>query len=346
MNGKRDEHLIERDRPSDSPYSYKAIVKLVELLEKFKLFRFTIKIPHNIIRFLTLFAASFMTHIGPWKRNVSKTVDIIFRKKMQKKYGEKKTKQLKKAISFINARFLARTFIEDLFYLAPLVSYKELYNKVLSWHPENKGGLQRIKDALKEGKGVVLLGCHQGAFLMMTMSLGVYRRGGEFDPIASLAIEKGSMNAYIKYMKKVINIIELEQGDNVDRKTLIYNVVKRKGVLMEAIDRGHKNYPKLPLFGYPAQTPIGPAYLNVKYGTPILPAYNIPHPKESNWKIYIGEPLNLIKYNPSSTNMTEKEVVEENSKLINKALEKIIRSSYLTWMYLMLFHKLKDIKVK
>ena len=347
MSKKEETHIIERDRPTDSPYSYNAVVKIVQFLEKYGLFRFTIKIPHIIIRFLTFFAASFMIHLGPWKKHVSRSVDIIFREKLQKKFGKKKTRQLKKAIAFSNARFLARTFAEDLFFLPSLVVYKDLYKKVVNWapDPENNGGLQRIKDAWDEGKGVVLLGCHQGAFLIMTMSPGLYKRGGEFKPNSSLAIEKGSMDAYVEYMKKVMQVIELEQGDKVDRKTHIFNVVKGKGVLMEAIDRGHKNYPKLPLFGKLAQTPIGPAYLNVKYGSPVLPAYNIPHPKKSHYTVHIGKPLKMMKYDPNS-GMSEKEVIEENSKLVNKALEKIIIKSYLSWMYLMLFQKLKDIKVK
>ena len=347
MSNKESQHLIERDRPTDSPYSYKIVVSIVEFFEKHGLFRFTIKTPHFIIRFLTFLAASFMIYLGPWKKHVSKTVDIIFRGKLQEKYGKKTTKQLKKAIAFINARFLARTFIEDLFFLPSLVVYKDLYKKVINFasDSDNNDGLEYIKEAWKDGKGVVLLGCHQGAFLIMTMTLGLYKRGGEFKPMASLAIEKGSMDAYVEYMKKVMEVIELEQGDKVDRKTHIFNVVKRKGVLMEAIDRGHKNYPKLPLFGKPAQTPIGPAYLNVKYGSPVLPAYNIPHPKKSEYTLHIGKPLKLIKYNPNS-GMTEKDIIKENSKLINKALEKIIIKSYKTWMYLMLFHKLKDIKLK
>ncbi|MHA1893107.1 MAG: LpxL/LpxP family acyltransferase [Candidatus Helarchaeota archaeon] len=345
MDQKEIEKLIERDRPTDSPYSYKSIVKAVRFLEKKKLFRFTIKIPHFVIRLLSYFAASVICRIGNWKRNVSKSIDVIFRNRLKEKYGEKITRQIKKSINFINIKNMARVFAEDFFFLPSLVCYKNLHKKIirLAPNPEKNGGLKRILEAWNEGKGVVLIGCHQGAFLIMTMSLGLYRRSGEFPPLASLAIEKGSMDAYVEYMKKVINVIELEQGQNVDRKTMIYNVVKNKGILMEAIDRGHKNYPKIPLFGKPAQTPIGPAFLNVKYGTPVLPAYNLPYSKKTGWTIYIGKPLQLKKYDPNSK-LSEKEVIKENSKIINKALEKILIKSYHTWMYLMLFRKLKDIK--
>ncbi|MHA1893573.1 MAG: LpxL/LpxP family acyltransferase, partial [Candidatus Helarchaeota archaeon] len=96
-----------------------------------------------------------------------------------------------------------------------------------------------------------------------------------------------------------------------------------------------------PLFGKQGRTPIGPAYMNVKYGSPILPAYIVPHPKKSQWTIYVGDPLKLIS---NQDGLSERELILENSKIVNKAMERIIIKTYPNWLYLMLFHKLKEIQ--
>ena len=104
----QDEHFIERDRPTDSPYSYPFVVNIFRGSEKVGLFRWFHKIPHFIIRAISTLAGTVLLKFGPWRKLVSKNLDIIFRGRLKKKYGRKKYRKLVNAISFINTKYLAR----------------------------------------------------------------------------------------------------------------------------------------------------------------------------------------------------------------------------------------------
>ncbi|NHI90866.1 MAG: hypothetical protein EAX96_00100 [Candidatus Lokiarchaeota archaeon] len=342
----KEETILERDRPTDSPYSYKIVKIIVQFFEKHGLFRFTIKIPHFLIRFIALLAGVILFTIGPWKKLVSKNLTIMFRGKLKEKYGKKLARKIKKSMAFMNAKNMARTFVEDLFYMPALTVYKDFYkNKVIFDGPNKIEAMKRVEDAWKLGKGVVLVSIHSAAFIIMSCSLGYYYRAGKFPIKPVQTVEEGSMDAYIDYMRGVIGVALLKQGEKVDRKSHLYDVVKNKGILMLAIDLGHKNYPKIPLFGVPASTPIGPAQLNYLFDCPVLPCYNIPHPKKAQWIVYAGEPIKFKKFDKSS-GLSEREIIEENSKIVNKALEKLLWKSYPYWMYLMLMDKLKKMDLK
>ena len=330
-------HFIERDRPTDSPYSYPFVVGMYKGSEKLGLFRWFHKVPNFIIRGLSFLAGSFLLKFGPWRKLVGKNLDIIFRGKLKEKFSRKKYRKLVNAVSFINTKYLARNFITSLFILPSLTVYKDFYKKTVKW---GEGSLERIVEAWKENKGVVLLGTHAGCPEIMTTALGHYRRGGDIPKgaKASIPTEKGSVDAYIRYMNCVVGMMEMGQEESVDRKEQAINVIKRKEILMLAIDRGHKNYPLVPLFGKPARSPIGPAYMNIKFGSPIIPCYIEQHPKKNLWTIYAGERLVFPK-----KDLPEKELILENTKIVNKALEWMIRKTYPNWLYLMLFNKLKDI---
>ena len=332
-------HFIERDRPTDSPYSYPFVVNVFKTSEKFGLFRFFKKLPHFVTRFFSTIAGVFLYNFGPWKRQVSKNLDFIFRGRIKKKYGKKLARKISNSIAFMNTRSMARNFIESLFTLTSLTVYKDYYKDVIHWSGDS---LKKIVDAWKLGKGVVCFSIHAGCPEILTTALGHYRRGGEMPAKAKASIptEEGSVDAYIDYMKVVVGMLEMGQGEDVDRKAAAIDVIKRKQILMLAIDMGHKNYPMIPIFGKPARTPIGPAYMFVKYGSPVLPAYIVPHPKKSQFTIHVGDPLELKSEIPG---LEEKELIIENSKIVNKALEKIILKTYPNWLYLILFRKFKGI---
>ncbi len=333
----QEEHFIERDRPTDSPYSYPLVVNIFKFSEKHGLFRWFHKVPNFVIRALSFLAGSFLLRFGPWRKLVGKNLEIIFKDKLKKKYGKKTFRKIVNAVSFINTKYLARNFITSLFILPSLTVYKDFYKKTVKW---SEGSLEKIIETWKENKGVVLLGTHAGCPEIMTAALGYYRRGGEIPKgaKASIPTEKGSVDAYIRYMNYVVGMMEMGQDESVDRKEAAINVIKRKEILMLAIDRGHKNYPMLPIFGKLAQSPIGPAYMNVKFGTPIIPCYIEQHPKKNLWTIYAGDRLTLV-----DKQLSEKELIIENTKIVNKALEWMIKKTYLNWLYLMLFNKLKGI---
>ncbi|MHA1800084.1 MAG: LpxL/LpxP family acyltransferase, partial [Candidatus Helarchaeota archaeon] len=276
------DHFIEKDRPTDSPYSYPFVVSIFKTSEKHGLFRFFRKVPHFVTRFFSFLAGSFLLRFGPWRKLVSKNLDIIFKGKIKEKYGKRMYRKIVNSISFMNTKSLARNFIENLFTLTSLTVYEDYYKNVIKWEGES---LNRIIDAWKLGKGVVLISIHAGCPEILTTALGYFRRGGDIPAKAKASIptEKGSVDAYINYMNRVVGMLEIEQEEGVDRKGVAVDVIKRSQILMLAIDRGHKNYPMLPLFGKQGRTPIGPAYMNVKYGSPILPAYIVPHPKKSQW---------------------------------------------------------------
>ncbi|NHI94175.1 MAG: hypothetical protein EAX96_16915 [Candidatus Lokiarchaeota archaeon] len=335
-------HFIERDRPTDSPYSYPFVVNVFKTSEKYGLFRYFRKLPHFVTRFFATIAGVFLFNFGPWKKQVGKNLDIIFKGKIKKKYGKKMERKIANSIAFINAKSMARNFIENLFTLTSLTVYKDYYKDVIKWEGDS---LKRIIDAWKLGKGVVCISIHAGCPEILTTALGHYRRGGEIPSKAKASIptEKGSVDAYIKYMNRVVGMLEMGQDEGVDRKAAAIDVIKRKQILMLAIDRGHKNYPIIPIFDKPARSPIGPAFMYVKYGSPILPAYIVPHPKKSQWTIFVDDPLKL---KDNHDGLSERELIVENSKIVNKALEKIILKTYPNWLYLILFHKLKGIEIK
>ena len=346
MQSLNEEKILERDRPTDSPYSYGIVKNIVKFFEKNALFRYTIKIPHLVIRFLALLVGVILYTVGPWKKLISKNLGIMFQGKLEEKYGYKKARKIKLSIAFMNAKNMARTFIEDLFYMPALTTYKDFYqNRVIFDGPRKIEAMERVEAAYNQGKGVVLISIHSAAFIIMSCSLGYYYRAGKFPVKPVQTVEEGSMDAYIDYMKGVIGVAELKQGEKVDRKSHLYDVVKNKGILMLAIDLGHKNYPKIPLFKVPASTPIGPAQLHHMFDCPVLPCYNLPHPKKAQWIVYAGEPIEFPKIDKNSS-ISDREIIEKYSITVNKALEKILWKSYPHWMYLMLMDKLKKMDYK
>jgi len=333
--------FVVKTRPTDSAYSLPILVKVIEFMERHGLFRFTIKIPSIVGRFLTYFAASFLIKFGPWKRKIGKNLDIIFRNKLDQKYGKELARKIKYSIAFINARNSIQTLVHDFFLYAGFCGYKDLVLQKFNLAIYKE--FEKIDKIMEEGKGLIVMSLHSGAFLIMATCLGLFKRVGKFKHDSYLAFEEGSNDAFIKYTKRGIRVVDLKQGDKSDRKSFLYKVAKKNGILLLGVDQGHKNYPKLPLFGKKALTPMGPAIMATRYGTKVMSGLNFVNSKNSTFTVKTWGPLNL-KAKEDYPDIPERELITENAIIINKEIEKMILRTYPSWLYLMIIDKLKRIE--
>ena len=184
---------------------------------------------------------------------------------------------------------------------------------------------------------------HSGTILWVATCLGYFKKVGKFKHIAYLAFEEGSNDAFMPYTKRAIRVLDLKQGEKVDRKSHIYSIAKKNGILLFGVDQGHKNYPKLDLFGKKALTPMGPAIISARYGAKVMSALNFMDRKKNMIKVIVSDPLDL-KSKDDYPDITEKELISQNAKVVNKEIERMILKTYHNWQYLMLIDKIKQLE--
>lgn len=128
-------------------------------------------------------------------------------------------------------------------------------------------GVQRLIDS---GRGVIIFTAHCGNWEWLS-----YVTGLSGNPVSVLQRERDQpeMNAYITALRARAGVHTIDRGSGSSARDMI-GAIRRGGILAFVIDQNIRTESvKVPFFGRPALTPIGPARLAVRAEAPVVPAY-------------------------------------------------------------------------
>lgn len=193
-------------------------------------------------------------------------------------------------------------------------------------------GLENLDDALRNGKGCILIHPHFGPTQLPLCALGiigypVMQLGLPTDEGLSFIGRKVAFRLRLKYESKI-------QGKIVSASSFlrpIMNWIKNNGVLMITGDGagGGKyigRFIPVEFFGEPVLFPIGAASLAMKTGSSLLPTFTILE-KNNIYKTIIHKPIAL----PSNT--TESQAINIATKKFVRIMEDYIYSSPYLWHF-------------
>lgn len=128
-------------------------------------------------------------------------------------------------------------------------------------------GMDRLLSVLDSGRGVIIFTAHCGNWEWLSYVCGTYGR-----PVSVLQRERDSpeMNRYITELRARAGVKTIDRGSPSSAREMI-NAVRRGGILAFVLDQNIRTESvKVPFFGVPALTPIGPVRFAVRTEATVL----------------------------------------------------------------------------
>lgn len=225
-------------------------------------------------------------------------------------YGKEKSK--KELQEIIRRTFIhASTFGWETIYLySHRITNDEINDLV-----KRVEGLQHLKKALAQGKGVIALGAHLGNFTIIGRKLNLLG-------VANTTIMRQMRD---RQLENIFRIMRTEFGQRVIPKFPLSRAIKecvawlRDGkLLMVYVDQRSSRGIKVDFMGVPTPTPTGAATFALKTKAAVLPIVNV-QGENGFYKLIIGEEIPVEK-----TGDYKRDIVTNTVKF-NKAIEKYIR---------------------
>jgi len=269
------------------------------------------RLPKPVVWALSeLSARSFAAFGFAWKKTVMNNLDLV--------YGATKTYEEKKRIAKKSMQNVIRMFLE----CPALFRNPDTYIKTVDIEGE-----ENIRKALEQGRGVLLLGCHVGHFLLL---INVLNMKGY--PISYIYKETKN-ERFRTYTKRIIEALRLDaipmKPKSVAAKRAL-RVLKNNGMLWVALDQSTREGAMgVEFFGVKTATSQGPAVLAMKTNSLILPM-SMRRNGFLDHTLIVREPLEL----PSTTIDTES--IYMNLLLMNGLIEKEILLNPEEWWW---FHR-------
>ena len=131
-------------------------------------------------------------------------------------------------------------------------------------------GLENLQAAVDENRGVVLFTGHCGNWEWMAAAIAL--AGFRMNVIAR-EIEESRLNDYIVHSRARFGIDTIGRGSSSSARDII-RTLRGGAILGVLIDQNIRTeIVKVPFFGHPAPTPVGPAKLAVKSGAMVLAGF-------------------------------------------------------------------------
>ncbi len=131
-------------------------------------------------------------------------------------------------------------------------------------------GTAPMLDIVDRGGGVIVFTGHCGNWEWLAFSTGLLGR-----PVSVLQRERNEaqLNRFITETRARAGVRTIDRGSTASGRELIYSL-RRGGILAFLIDQNIRTESaKVPFFGVPALTPIGPAKLVIRTGASIVTAF-------------------------------------------------------------------------
>ena len=122
-------------------------------------------------------------------------------------------------------------------------------------------GMDGILKVIDEGSGVITFTAHCGNWEWLCYSMGMYGR-----PVSVLqrGRDEVEMNEYITSLRARAGVRTIDRGSTSSAREMI-NVIRKGGMLAFVLDQNIRTESvKVPFFGVPALTPIGPARFAIR----------------------------------------------------------------------------------
>ena len=122
-------------------------------------------------------------------------------------------------------------------------------------------GMDEVLKVIDEGDGVITFTAHCGNWEWLCYSMGMYGR-----PVSVLQRERDEpqMNQFITDMRARSGVRTIDRGSPSSAREMI-NVVRKGGMLAFVMDQNIRTESvKVPFFGIPAPTPIGPTRFAIR----------------------------------------------------------------------------------
>lgn len=131
-------------------------------------------------------------------------------------------------------------------------------------------GIERLMELIDRGRSVIIFTAHCGNWEWLSYVTGTYGR-----PVSVLQRERDQpeMNRYITELRARAGVRTIDRGSTASARDMIA-AVRRPGILAFVIDQNIRTESvKVPFFGRPALTPIGPARFAVRSEAVVVPAF-------------------------------------------------------------------------
>ena len=213
--------------------------------------------------------------------------------------------------SFVN---LGRNVLEILY--MPHLNEKNLSDYIEIDH------LERMKEALAEGRGVVVVTGHIGTWEWLSASFTL-------NGLPVTAIAKPQPNMQYTYalddLRKTIHVEIFSRGTS--ELLAAARALKSGKILGFLADQdGGSGGAFLPFLGRVAATPMGPAVFARKFRSPVLPAFILRQPSGRH-KVVIGE---ILRY--EDTGDTDRDLFDFTARM-TREVEQIIRDNPTQWLW-------------
>ena len=162
-------------------------------------------------------------------------------------------------------------------------------------------GAEPLLELMDAGRGVVVFTAHCGNWEWMSYAVGLFGR-----PTTVLQRERSApeMNRYITELRARSGVRTIDRGSASAGRELIQSL-RRGGILAFLIDQNIRTENvKVPFFGRPAPTPIGPAKLAVRTESIVVDIL-IERLPDGRHRLKIGEPF-AVSRNDDPVELTER----------------------------------------
>lgn len=213
--------------------------------------------------------------------------------------------------SFIN---MGRTFMEILY--MPHLNKNNINDFV------DPRGLEKLREALKEGHGVVVLTGHVGNWEWMAASMA-------FNGIPTTTIVKPQPNSqHTRILNEYREMVGVEVFARGTSELLAAARALKKGKILGFLadqDAGPGGA-FIDFFGKPASTPLGPAVFARKFQSPVVPLF-IVRRKDGKHRLIAGDIMHC-----ESTDNADADLLQFTIKM-TKFVEDVIRENPTQWLW-------------
>ena len=199
----------------------------------------------------------------------------------------------------------------------------------IAWLPnitlENRGqttteeGIVRMLEIIRSGKAIVTFTAHCGNWEWLAWICGLQM------PVTALQRERANagMNQFITDLRGIVGIRTVDRGSAGSARELMQGI-RKPGLLAFLIDQNIRaESVKVPFFGKPALTPIGPAKLAIRGAVPVVIGF-----------IHRGEDgMQHVKFLEPIQTSRDDDPIELTARL-TKAIEDQIRAVPEQWVWM------------
>jgi Kdo2-lipid IVA lauroyltransferase/acyltransferase len=268
----------------------------------------TLRLPEPVVHAIAEVLGRLFWLIGiPWRRLAMKNLRLVYRDALPESELRKIARK-----SMVN---VVRMVLEMMvFFRPPYTAAREIPIQ----------GEDNLKNVLKQGRPVVMLGSHVGNFMLLFFSLTL--RGYPLH----FVFKQPQASTFGDFMDKYIrdaglNPIHLKPRSEAAKRSL--GVLRNKGILWIALDQNtREGAVGVPFFGVRAATARGPAVLALRTGAAVLPVY-VKRDKWLRHTIIIEEPIDL-EYTGDKEND-----IDKNLRRFSAIIEREVLENPMEWWW-------------